>query len=253
MSPTIWMRCEGRSSVRRLHLDAVRVVESQYVVSTRKLVDSDDEQALLEELIDRAKPPAPAEPAFAALHYLLSTPFRHPPLRNGSRFGARHERGLFYAARALPTALAEVAYYRLVFLDGTDAELGLLQVELSAFEVGVRTERGVDLTAPPFDLHHARIASKTSYRDTQRLGRDMRDDGVEAFVFPSARDPGGGSNVGLLEPCFASKRPRRLEGWHCAATRQRVEFRKTNVLAPRRLAFLRAQFELDGALPAPAV
>ena len=57
MSPDIWTRCAGASRVRPLHLTAWRAVEAQHQVSTRKLVDSLEEQALLEQLIEGAKPP----------------------------------------------------------------------------------------------------------------------------------------------------------------------------------------------------
>ena len=118
MSRSIWMQCAG-SSERSLTLDAWRVVESQYVVSTRKLVDSDEEQRLLEELIDGVKPPTPEGPEFRGLHYLLFTPFRHPPLRYGSRSGTTSERGIWYGSESRHTAFAEVAYYRLLFFEGT--------------------------------------------------------------------------------------------------------------------------------------
>ena len=88
MSLDIWMRCEGPSRLSALLLTAWRVVEAQHKVSTRRLVDTLDEQRLLEQIVDEVKPPIPAGPGFAGLHYLLSTPFRHPPLRHGSRFGS---------------------------------------------------------------------------------------------------------------------------------------------------------------------
>ena len=95
----------GGRGVRALGGRFHRVVEAQFRNSTRKLCDSDEEQEVLEKLIDeRAKAPVPA--GFEALHYLLYTPFRHPPLRNGSRFGTRQERGILYGARELPTAFA---------------------------------------------------------------------------------------------------------------------------------------------------
>src|SRR5207244_11296246 len=123
-----------------------RVVKAQFRSATRKLVGWEAEQGVFEELIDRrAKLPVPA--GFEGLHYLLYTPFRHPPLRNGSRFGTRLLRGILYGARELPTALAEVAYYRLVFLDGSAADLGDLHLDLTAFWFGISATRGVDLSA----------------------------------------------------------------------------------------------------------
>ncbi|MBL1294479.1 MAG: RES domain-containing protein, partial [Thiotrichales bacterium] len=55
--------------------DAWRVVEHQYTVSTRKLVDTKDEQSILEDILEASKPPYPK--ATEKLHYLLKTPFRY--------------------------------------------------------------------------------------------------------------------------------------------------------------------------------
>ena len=170
--------------VRRLGGKAWRVVEAQHVISTRKLVDSAEEQEILERIIDDAKPPLPEGEEFRGLHYLLATPFRYPPLGHGSRFGTRAERSLWYGSALPRTAFAETAYYRLLFLEGTAAELAPLSVELSVFRVGVRARRGVDLSRGPFHEHRSVIASPVRYDATQRLGAEMRGDGVEAFRFP---------------------------------------------------------------------
>jgi hypothetical protein len=229
------------------------VVEAQFRNSTRKLVDSDAEQELLESLIDRhAKQPVPA--GFEDLHYLLSTPFRHPPLRNGSRFGTRLERGILYGARELPTALAEVAYYRLVFLEGTAADLGDLHLDLTAFWFGIAAAGGVDLSSPPFAEYEPQISSKTQYGATQRLGADMRAAGVQACLYVSARALGRALNLAVLENVFRPRRPVREEPWSCTANRAGVEFRSGGLLgAQQRHAFPRAQFEVGGLLPAPAL
>ena len=229
------------------------MVESQYVTSTRKLVDSDDEQAVLERLLDTAKPPLPSDPALTRLHFLLSTAFRHPPLRHGSRFGTRAEPGIWYGALSLATVLAEVAYYRLVFLDGSTAALATVTVELSAFRALVRTRRGIDLTVPPFAAYTRRISSPTSYVDAQRLGRDMRASGVEVALYASARDRAHGTAVAVLAPAFARRTPSALSAWVCSATRARVEFAKRDVFRTQRLAFARAEFAVGGRLPAPAL
>ena len=100
MSSTIWTRCAGADEARRVTIEAHRMVEAQHRVATQKLVDDSAEQQILEELLERAKPPAPDD-APPGMHYLLRTPFRYPPLRHGSRFGSRAERGIFYAARDL--------------------------------------------------------------------------------------------------------------------------------------------------------
>jgi len=227
------------------------VVEAQHQLSTRKLVGSAEEQELLEELIDRAKPP---DVARGRSHYLLATPFRYPPLRHGSRFATRHERGLWYGSETRATMFAEVAYYRLLFLEGTHADLGVVTTQLTAFTVQARTRRGVDLTVAPFDKHRRSIASPSKYDDTQALGAAMRDAGVELFRYPSARDPEGGANVAAFTwTVFGKARPRELETWHCTATKERVELVKRDYFGRESFAFGRAVFLLGGILPAPAL
>lgn len=255
MSQTIWTRCGEKSSCRRLVGRAWRVVEAQHVVSTRKLVDTLEEQELLEELIERQKPPAPQEAEFASLHPLLATPFRYPPLRYGSRFGQRHERGIWYGSLSMQTALAEVAYYRLVFLDGTTAAIAPV-AELTAFTAGFASDSGVDLTRSPFERFIGQISSPTEYSAAQKLGSNMRADGVEVFQYRSARDRAGGTNLGLFTPrAFSGKRPgRELATWVCHASRLRVDFLRKNLVSHREtLSFPRTDFEVEGVLPAPAV
>jgi hypothetical protein len=251
MSSSIWTRCAGASELRALRLSAWRVVEAQHQVSTRKLVDSVEEQILLEELIDTAKPP---DLTHGRLHYLLATPFRYPPLRHGSRFGARHERGIWYGSETRRAAFAEVAYYRLLFLAGTTADLGPVTTQLTAFTVRARTVHGVDLVTPPFDAFRRVIASPARYDATQALGSAMREAGVELFRYPSARDPENGVNVGAFVPSvFGNAKPRVFETWHCTAGHEKVEFAKRDYFVREAFAFPRERFLVGDSLPSPAV
>jgi RES domain-containing protein len=250
MSSSIWTQCEGRSRLRRLAGEPWRAVESQHLFSTRKLVDSDLEHQLLEELIDAGKPPAEGR---RGLHFLLYTPFRYPPLRHGSRFGTRGERGIWYGSEEQRTVFAEAAYYKLLFLEGSAADLTPLMTEASAFRASFRTERGIDLLRPPFEAHAAGISSPTQYAASQELGREMREAGVEAIRYRSARDRAGGVNVALFSPrAFAGRRPSVPETWHCVATRDEVEFVKTDVFRRSSFVFPRSDFEVRGRLPSPA-
>jgi hypothetical protein len=253
VSPSIWTRCAGSSRIRPLEDRAWRAVEAQHVVSTAKLADSADEQAALERMIESVKPPLSPAEEFAGYHFLLTTPFRYPPLPHGSRFATRFERSLWYGSRELRTVCAEVAYYRLLFLDGTTADLGRLEVDLSVFRVAIRARRGLDLTRPPFDADEARISSPEAYADSQRLGAEMREAGVEAFRYRSARDRGRGVNLALFTPrAFGARRPSAPQTWNCAATGDRVEFARKDVLQRSVLAFERGEFEVRGRLPKPA-
>ena len=252
MPSSIWTQSAGSSEIRLLSVAPWRVVEAQHLIATRKLVGSDAEQAVLEEILEAHKPPI-RDPG-GDLHYLLFTPFRYPPLRHGSRFGSRWEPGLWYGSEHLRSAFAEVAYYRLLFLDGTEADLGLVETALSAFRAPVQTDRGVDLAIPPFDRWRAALTSKTSYTDTQPLGTAMRAAGIEAFRYASARDVDGGVNVGVFTPrAFATRRPRDFQTWQSAATRNAVELSKQDYFTRDRYRFAREDFLVDGALPRPSV
>jgi hypothetical protein len=251
MSRSIWTECAGSSRQRKLDLEAWRVVESQTMIATRKLVDSDDEQELLERLIDTVKPPMPIGPEWRGLHYLLFTPFRHPPLRWGSRFGTTNERGIWYGAKELETAFAEVAFYRLLFLDATKAALAPITVELTSFSAHVRTRRGIDLTRRPFSEHDA-LVSKTSYAATQAIGAEMRAAGIDAFLYRSVRAKGQGTCVGLFSPVFARKAPRHFASWSCTVDEAKVELSKKSYDKRSCLRFPRAQFEVGGKLVVPS-
>jgi hypothetical protein len=251
MSSSIWTQCAGDSELRPLRLSPWRVVEAQHLVSTRKLVDSAEEQVLLEEMIDSVKPP---DVTGGRIHYLLFTPFRYPPLSHGSRFGGRHERGIWYGSVEIESAFAEVAYYRLLFIEGSGANLGTITTALTAFTVLIKTLRGIDLTLPPFDRHRKAIASPDSYERSQQLGTEMRDAGVEAFRYPSARARNNGVNVGAFVPTvFGRSRPRLLETWYCSASREGVDFARGDYFTRARFVYEREQFLVKGKLPSPAV
>jgi hypothetical protein len=249
MSSSIWTQCGGDSEIRALRLTPWRVVEAQHQVSTRKLVASAAEQELLEVLIDRAKPP---DQTRGRQHYLLATPFRYPPLPHGSRFGTRFEPGIWYGSETRRTALAEVAYYRLVFLEGTHASLTPLTTQLTAFTVPAHSRAGVDLVRPPFATFRRAIAHPARYTATQALGRAMREAGVQLCRYPSARDRAGGVNVAAFSPAvFGRAKPRDLETWQCVAERDRVEFTTRDFFNREGHSFVRQEFLVRGALPVP--
>ncbi|MFH2006296.1 MAG: RES family NAD+ phosphorylase [bacterium] len=250
MAQSIWQRVGGGENLLEWAGEPWRVVEAQHRISTRKLVDSDEEQGLLEGLLDGVKPPVPADPGFAKLHYLLATPFRHPPLRHGSRFGSWTERSLFYGSERPETAFAEVAYYRLLFLADSEAALAPLMVELTAFRAVVASERGIDLTTGAFEGFRGSLVSRSSYRVTQALGREMREDGVELFRYESARDPERGANVGIFAPgVFQRNRPRGPRTWYCVADEEAVEFSRKNYFKHGVHRFERGVFLVRGRLP----
>src|SRR5690606_19020711 len=127
-----------------------RLVEAQHKVSTLKLTDTLAEQYLLEELIEETKPVIP--PECRHLDFLLATPFRYDAVYpKGSRFRrAGRTPSVFYAAETSSTAVAELAFHRLLFFaESPDTPWPLNPSEYTAFGVDVASDRLLDLSQPP--------------------------------------------------------------------------------------------------------
>ncbi len=247
----IWDTCDGPAHISPLRGLLYRLVESQQQVATLSYVDTLEEQAVLEEMLEDSKPSVPADAE--SLHYLLKTPFRYPPLPWGSRFGRRHERGIFYAGGNERATLAESAYYRLVFLASIDAEPASdgIHTEHTLFSATYRSDAGIRLQCPPFDAHEERLAHPSRYADTQALGTAMRESDVEVFEYRSARDTDGGHCIGLFSPkALASRTPRNPQRWLCETTAAAVSFKPVG--EPRVVSFPATDFLVDGRLPMPA-
>ena len=220
-----WDDCLDKVKPVTLRGQLFRVVESQEQIATSQLVEDFDEQAVLENMLEQTKPPLPR--AAENLSYLLYTPFRYPPLKYGSRFGQRYEPGLFYGSRSLPTALAETAYYRLYFWYGmeTPPKSAQLTTQHTAFTADIFTSRGLQLQQPPFSLYQKQLTDKASYRHTQPLGTAMRERGIKAFEFTSARDMDGDINIALFyAQVLKGQKPTSMNAVLCATSEAGVEF-----------------------------
>lgn len=197
-----------------------RLVEAQHKISTLKLVDTLDEQRLLEELLDETKPPVPAE--CTHLHYLLFTPFRYPA-RHATRFRAAGDaRGVFYAAERAETAAAEMAFYRLLFyLESPGLEPPRSASEFTAFSVRYA---GDVLDLERAEWHEAPgLSDPVDYRSCHAIAAGAREAGAQAIRYRSIRDPGRGANVALLScAAFAAPAPIATQGWHFRIARDRV-------------------------------
>jgi len=77
----------------------LRLVQQQGINSLEPLVDNLEQLARLEAMVETSKPPLPAAGPDTPSHPLLTTPFRYPPLRHGSRFGSRQFKRMFYGSR----------------------------------------------------------------------------------------------------------------------------------------------------------
>jgi hypothetical protein len=248
---TTWDACGGVNAIRSIGGVLFRMVESQEQVATMGYVDSLEEQSLLEEMLEQNKPPCPD--GADAYHYLLKTPFRYPPLEWGSRFGSQAEPALFYGAASIPTTLAESAYYRFVFWHSIDAEpiKEKLNSEHTLFSVKYKTANGVQLQHPPFDAHAETLTHPSSYLATRQLGSDMREAGVEAFEYLSARDHDRGICTGLFTPAvFTRKEPSARSQWLCEITARAVTYSEVGSTSLH--AYPVDSFLVDGLFPLPS-
>ena len=111
----------------------------------------------------------------------------------GSRF-SDGSYGVYYAAQALETAVAEVSHHRGLFLARTaepaiDVDLRVIAANVEAELHDLRTlgKRGAALLDP------------NDYGAPQVLGKQLREAGSRGVVFPSVRHAGG-SCVGVFRP-----------------------------------------------------
>lgn len=171
-----------------------------------KLVDTLSEQAVLEEAIESVKPPLPE--AARGLHYLLATPFRYgAEYPRGSRFRrAGRTAGVYYAAENVETAVAEMAFYRLLlYVESPDIPWPANAAEFTAFAAAYRTDRSVDLGAPPFDAHRGVWEAPCEYAACQDFADAARVAGIALIRYASVRDPERRANLALMSPLVFSQ------------------------------------------------
>ena len=192
------------------------MVEAQHRVSTLKLVDTVEEQAILEEQIQVTKPPLP--PGAQRLHYLLSTPFRYgAPYPTGSRFRrAGLTEGVFYAAEEPHTAVAEIVFHRLLFYaESPDTPWPANAAEYTAFSAAYETPKGVDLAIGKLAKNKTEWTHPTDYTACQALADSARASSIDVIRYQSVRDPRRGLNVALLAcEAFAKPKPINQQTWH---------------------------------------
>jgi hypothetical protein len=238
-----WTTAALAPEIRRVSGRCWRVVEAQHVVSTMALVDTLEEQALLEQVLDDSKPSVPED--CRSLHYLLFTPFRYgAPYPRGSRFRrAGLTPGVFYGSLQITTAVAEIAFWRLLFYAESPATPWPANAgEYTAFSVQFSAGKGLDLTRPLLNRDAERWTDPTDYAPCQALSDTARELNVLAIRYQSAR--AAGQNVALLAcAAFASRAPVERQGWRIHVGAMGV--RAICNFPEQRLAFDRSAFARD--------
>lgn len=227
MSFTTWTPPAVSSEAFTWRGQVWRMVESQHIAATMKLVDNRDEQDLLESLLESSKPTRPDDST--DLDYLLATPFRYNPKRGGSRFRAVTDPGVFYGAESVRTAGAELGYWRWKFLqDAIDLER-IEPVAHTAFQAEIATT-AVDLQRHPFDEHAATWQHPTEYEQTQQFAHVAREANIGGILYCSVRDPQPSMCLALLTPAgFAKlKTNDKRQTWFLAVSLHEVTLRGDN-------------------------
>lgn len=125
----------------------------------------------------------------------------------GSRF-SDSSYGVYYAAHALATAVAEVGHHRTVFMRRTQEPAIDLDYRCVAANVEAELhDLGRAGTAPA--AAHRALLDPDDYAAAQRYGRALRGAGSWGLRYPSVRDRGG--------ECVAIFRPRALRHARAAA------------------------------------
>lgn len=225
MSFTTWTPPAVSSEALAWQGRAWRIVESQHIAATMKLVDSREEQDLLESLLETSKPRQPEDTV--GLDYLLATPFRYHPRRGGSRFRSTTDPGVFYGAESVRTAGAELGYWRWKFLqDAVDLER-IEPVAHTAFRAEIATSL-VNLQRAPFDADTTLWQHRTDYGPTQQFARVAREAGIGGILYRSVRDPQPAWCLALLTPAgFAKPKPHaERQNWYLAVSQHEITLRR---------------------------
>jgi len=191
-----------------------RVVEHQYTVSTRKLVGTQSDQAILEEILEESKPPVPQ--GAEHLNFLLQAPFRYDaPYPVGSRFRrSGSTEGVFYASEEIRTALSEFSHYRLQFYkESPDTYLPRNQERLTVYSVDYSSDLSIDLMQAPYVQDRAIWTSPRNYVPTQDFADIARDGNIEVIRYESVRDKPS-ANIAILSPtALTSSGPESEQTW----------------------------------------
>ena len=160
--------------------------------------------------------------------------------------------GVFYAAEAPETAVAEMAFYRLLFYaESPDTPWPANPAEYTAFSTEYATRKAIDLSKGRYTRDRALWMHPTDYEACQGFEDIARSAGIEVIRYVSVRDPRQGMNVALLTGrVFAKPRPSSRQTWHirlsdagahavCESPRSRVTYDPQTFAADPRIAKLR--------------
>ena len=191
-----------------------RVIEGQHRPSTMRIVDTDNEQAVLEQVLETSKPPVPQE--CLHLDYQFWSPFRYGNYPRASRFRrAGLTPGVWYGSEAPITAVAESIWGALRFFAASpDTPMPRWPVEHTAVQAEISTPFCADLAGSDW-VNAGNWDDPDDYSECLDLADRVRAAGAEAIRYASVRHPGHAANLAVLTcTAFARPAPIAFQTWH---------------------------------------
>lgn len=246
----IWDSPGGENFIQSISGYGFRLVENQETIATMEIVSNLEKQSILEEMLDLESKPS-YRSGTAHLHYLLSTPFRYPPLKHGSRFGGRFEPSLFYGGTSEWVTLCESAFYRFYFYNDMEyaPDHEFIQSQHTLFKFQYKSNTAVKLQDVPFNFYEDILTDPINYKPTQELGTAMRKANVKAFEYRSSRDQSGNINIALFDASsLLSRKPIDEKSCLCQLSKTEAVFSIERKIT----RFPISEFLLNGSLAIPA-
>jgi hypothetical protein len=162
--------------------------------------------------------------------------------------------GVFYASCCPETAVAEAAFYRLLFFaESPGLPYPKNPFEHTVYSAHISTPVVVDLTRPPYDSNSGTWMHPQDYEPCQEFERIARENKIEVICYSSVRDPDHRPCYAILKCCaFAALKPDKRQTWQllvndagvyacCEFPKYGVTFTLDTFLGDSRLAPLQKQ------------
>ena len=116
-----------------------------------------------------------------------------------------------------------VHYSLLFYAESPRTPLSDNPVQHTVFSVTYKTNKALDLTAPPLNADEKLWKDPADYTACQRLADEARTAHIHLITSVSIRCPNHGKNISLLSClAFGSKEPEHIQTWHLAVHPEQV-------------------------------
>jgi len=157
---------------------------------------------------------------------------------------------MFYGSRSRFGCLLEGAYYELVFQNGPEEPFPRSSaMRKTLFHVQVSTAGGLKLQEQGNRGLQAKLRDPVDSHFCQGIGQQMRDVGIKAFEYHSARSIEDVIQVGAISCCVFTSTPFDQVEVLLEANANEIAIRCLDDNTVRH--FRREQFEVNGELPQP--